>query len=90
MGIPPTKKTKTGFSTDEEVLTELSQKYKIAEYMLTYRKYAKLKNTYLDVFPTLINEKTGLVSKNELDSASDEIMRVFNSLYQYYAKTLAK
>ena len=61
MGIPPTKKTKTGFSTDEEVLTELSQKYKIAEYMLTYRKYAKLKNTYLDVFPTLINEKTGRI-----------------------------
>ncbi|KLI37098.1 DNA polymerase I [Brachyspira hyodysenteriae] len=61
MGIHPTKKTKTGFSTDEEVLTELSQKYKIAEYMLTYRKYAKLKNTYLDVFPTLINEKTGRI-----------------------------
>ena len=39
---------------------------------------------------SVINEKTGLVSKNELDSASDEIMRVFNSLYQYYAKTLAK
>ena len=61
MGIPPTKKTKTGFSTDEEVLTDLSQKHKIAEYMLTYRKYAKLKNTYLDVFPTLINEKTGRI-----------------------------
>ena len=61
MGIPPTKKTKTGFSTDEEVLTDLSQKYKIAEYMLTYRKYAKLKNTYLDVFPTLIHEKTGRI-----------------------------
>ena len=61
MGIPPTKKTKTGFSTDEEVLTELSQKYKIAEYILTYRKYAKLKNTYLDVFPTLVNEKTGRI-----------------------------
>lgn len=58
MGIAPLKKTKTGFSTDEEVLTELAQKEKIAEYMLTYRKYAKLKNTYLDVFPTLINEKT--------------------------------
>ena len=41
-------------------------------------------------FTSMINEKTGLVSKNELDSASDEIMRVFNSLYQYYAKTLAK
>lgn len=60
-GIPPTKKTKTGFSTDEEVLTELSQNYKIAEYMLKYRKYSKLKNTYLDVFPSLINEKTGRI-----------------------------
>lgn len=39
---------------------------------------------------SVINPNTGLVSKNELDSASDDIMRVFNSLYQYYAKTLAK
>lgn len=58
MKIPPVKKTKTGFSTDEEVLSELAQRYKIAEYMLTYRKYAKLKNTYLDVFPTLVSDKT--------------------------------
>lgn len=58
MGIPPVKKTKTGFSTDEEVLNDLANKYKIAEYMLTYRKYAKLKNTYLDVFPTLVHPKT--------------------------------
>ena len=61
MRIPPTKKTKTGFSTDEEVLTELSKKYKIAEYMLTYRKYSKLKNTYLDVFPTLVHKKTNRI-----------------------------
>lgn len=39
---------------------------------------------------TVINPKTGLISKNELDSASDDIMRVFNSLYQYYAKALTK
>ena len=39
---------------------------------------------------SVINPNTGLVSKNELDSASDDIMRVFNSLYQCYAKTLAK
>ncbi len=61
MGIPPTKKTKTGFSTDEEVLKELSKKHKIAEYMLTYRKYSKLKNTYLDVFPTLVHKKTNRI-----------------------------
>lgn len=39
---------------------------------------------------SVINPNTGLISKNELDSASDDIMRVFNSLYQCYAKTLAK
>lgn len=39
---------------------------------------------------SVINPNTGLVSKNELDSASDDIMRVFNSLYKCYAKTLAK
>ncbi|WP_157150580.1 DNA polymerase I [Brachyspira sp. SAP_772] len=61
MGISPTKKTKTGFSTDEEVLKELSKKHKIAEYMLTYRKYSKLKNTYLDVFPTLVHKKTNRI-----------------------------
>lgn len=39
---------------------------------------------------SIINANTGLISKNELDSASDDIMRIFNSLYQLYAKTLAK
>lgn len=39
---------------------------------------------------SVINPNTRLVSKNELDSASDDIMRVFNSLYQCYAKTLAR
>lgn len=39
---------------------------------------------------SVINPNTGLITKNELDSASDDIMRVFNSLYQCYAKTLAK
>ena len=60
--INSTKKTKTGaYSTDEEVLRELAQREKIAEYMLTYRKYSKLKNTYLDVFPTLVHKKTNRI-----------------------------
>ena len=61
LGLPPTKKTKTGFSTDEEVLSELAKKYKISQDMMTYRKYAKLKNTYLDVFPTLVNKSTNRI-----------------------------
>ena len=59
--LPTAKKTKTGFSTDEEVLSELAKKYKIAENMITYRKYSKLKNTYLDVFPTLVNKSTNRI-----------------------------
>lgn len=39
---------------------------------------------------SIINPKTGLVSKNDLDSASDDIMRIFNSLYQNYATTLIR
>ena len=37
---------------------------------------------------SLINEKTGLISSNDLDSASDDIMKTFNTLYRYYAKTI--
>lgn len=61
--INSTKKTKTGaHSTDEEVLKDLARSgVKIAEYMLTYRKYSKLKNTYLDVFPTLVHKKTNRI-----------------------------
>ena len=62
MGIAPLKKTKTGqFSTDDEVLNTLAKKYKIAEYLLTYRKYSKLKNTYLDALPNLVHDKTGRI-----------------------------
>jgi len=62
MGIPPLKKTKTGqFSTDDEVLNNLAKKYKIATYLLTYRKYSKLKNTYLDALPNLVHDKTGRI-----------------------------
>jgi len=48
MAIPPVKRTKSGFSTDVEVLTVLSLKgYKIAELLLEYRKYAKLIGTFI-------------------------------------------
>ena len=61
LGIPPVKKTKTGFSTDEEVLDALKQKHAIARLLLEYRKAYKLKSTYLDVLPTLAHPKTGRI-----------------------------
>ncbi len=48
MQIPPVKRTKTGYSTDEEVLAELAQSYPIAQEILDYRANAKLKSTYVD------------------------------------------
>ena len=50
----------------------------------------RLDNRDANYCQSIINLKTGLISKNELDSASDLIMRMFNSLYQIYAKTLTR
>jgi DNA polymerase-1 len=61
MGLVPTKKTKTGFSTDVFVLEELSGQHPIAENILNYRKLTKLKGTYVDALPALINPRTGRV-----------------------------
>lgn len=61
MELPVIKKTETGFSTDESVLTELALKHEIARHILAHRKYAKLKNTYIDVLPTLVSSKTGRI-----------------------------
>lgn len=61
MGLPILKKTQTGASTDESVLQELAHLHdsEIAARILEYRMYAKLKNTYLDALPKLINPHTG-------------------------------
>ena len=59
--IKPLKKTKTGFSTNEEVLTKLAREYKIAELVLQYRKLSKLKTTYLLPFIEQVNAAQGKV-----------------------------
>jgi DNA polymerase-1 len=60
--IPAPKKTKTGqYSTAEPVLHDLAYEHELPRLILEYRSYAKLKSTYTDVLPTLINENTGRV-----------------------------
>ena len=61
MKLPSGRKTKTGYSTDVFVLEELSAQHPIADYILSYRKLSKLKSTYVDALPTLINPRTGRV-----------------------------
>ncbi len=59
--LPPVKKTKTGFSTDSDVLEKLSVEYPICLKIIQHREIAKLKSTYLDTLPALINPVTGRV-----------------------------
>ncbi len=60
-GIKPIRKTKTGYSTDVNVLQILAKEHAIPRYMLDYRQVAKLKSTYTDTLPLLIHEKTGRI-----------------------------
>lgn len=59
--IPVIKRTKTGASTDAEVLEELATKFEIAQKLMDYRQDQKFKSTYIDVLPTLVNPKTGRI-----------------------------
>ncbi len=61
LGLQSIKKGKTGRSTDAAVLEQLQGQHEIIDYILQYRELAKLKNTYVDKLPTLINRKTGRV-----------------------------
>ncbi len=59
---PKAKKTKTGqYATGEDVLAKLAGTHKICDDILTFRELTKLKNTYIDALPELINKKTGRV-----------------------------
>ena len=59
--LPVVKKTKTGFSTDEGVLLKLTEVHDMPAKLLEYRQLAKLKSTYIDALPKLIDPVTGRV-----------------------------
>ena len=56
--LPARRKTKTGFSTDVDVLTELSEHHPLPAHILSYRELSKLKSTYVDQLITLADPKT--------------------------------
>jgi DNA polymerase I len=61
LGLNPPRQGKTGFSTDADVLDELSGEHEIIEEIIQYRQLSKLKNTYTDKLGSLINMRTGRV-----------------------------
>ncbi len=56
--LPVSKRSKTGPSTDEEVLRKLSAKHQLPAMLLEYRQLMKLKTTYIDTLPELVDKKT--------------------------------
>lgn len=59
--LPVVSKTKTGFSTDVSVLEKLAITYELPKKLLEYRERSKLKSTYLDALPEILNPETGLI-----------------------------
>jgi len=73
--LPAVKKTKTGYSTDEGVLEQLALQHALPERILAFRRLAKLKNTYVDALPPLVNEATGRIHPtfNQLGAATGRL-----------------
>jgi DNA polymerase-1 len=61
LGLKPGKKTKTGYSTGMDVLEDLARTHELPREILNYRTFYKLKTTYVDALPKLINETTGRI-----------------------------
>jgi DNA polymerase-1 len=75
LGLKAGKKTKTGYSTDAEVLEELSDKHEIIPFILEYRQLVKLKSTYAEGLIKVINPTTGRIhsSFNQTVTATGRI-----------------
>jgi len=58
LGLKPLRKTKTGYSTDEDTLTQLANQHELPAQILNYRTLTKLKSTYVDALPQLVNPET--------------------------------
>jgi DNA polymerase I len=61
LGLKPRKKTKTGRSTDADVLAALAEEHDLPKILLSHRQMSKLKGTYIDALPALVNPKTGRI-----------------------------
>ena len=73
--LPPVKKTKTGYSTDADVLEQLAIGHELPAKIIEHRTLAKLKSTYADALPLLVNPGTGRIhtSFNQLVAATGRL-----------------
>ena len=88
--LPPGKKTKEGFSTDVDVLSYLALSHELPAEILAYRSLAKLKSTYVDALPALINPQTGRIhtSYNQTVTATGRLSSSNPNLQNIPIRTL--
>lgn len=75
LSLPVVKKTKTGPSTDADVLEQLAELHPLPAKIVEYRQFAKLKNTYVDALPAMIHPRSGRVhaSFNQVVAATGRL-----------------
>jgi len=88
--LPTGKKTKEGFSTDVEVLSYLAQTHELPAEILAYRSLAKLKSTYVDALPVLVDPQTGRIhtSYNQMVTATGRLSSSNPNLQNIPIRTL--
>jgi DNA polymerase-1 len=88
--LPPGKKTKEGFSTDVDVLSYLALSHELPAEILAYRSLSKLKSTYVDALPALINTQTGRIhtSYNQTVTATGRLSSSNPNLQNIPIRTL--
>ncbi len=89
--LPVVRRTKTGYSTDVNVLEKLAETYELPRAILLYREKAKLKSTYLDALPEMIHETTGRIhtSYNQATTATGRLSSSDPNLQNIPIKTEA-
>ncbi len=88
--LPKGKKTKEGYSTDVDVLSDLARSHELPAEILAYRSLSKLKSTYVDALPALINPKTGRIhtSYNQTVAATGRLSSSNPNLQNIPIRTL--
>ncbi len=90
LGLPRGRKIKEGYSTDVDVLANLAKNHELPAEILAYRSLAKLKSTYIDALPLLVNPETGRVhtSYNQTVTATGRLSSSNPNLQNIPIRTL--
>lgn len=97
LGLPPQRKTKTGYSTDAEVLEKLIKYHPVAKLILEYRNYTKLKSTYVEGLLKNVSKdgrvhsifkqtetRTGRISSSEPNMQNIPVRNEFSSTFRKF------